>query len=119
MQKLFTLALLSAVVTAYSQNTETHNFTTYDSTFHGANGSWMIRISRPANIFTAGSADTALRPAIVTMPGIREMGNSDPNHLITYGPHSGILNGWDGSVVLVNRTHYPILVARAYIVNPW
>src|SRR5260221_3098825 len=119
MQKLFTLALLFAVVTAYSQNTETHNFTTYDSTFHGANGSWMIRISRPANMFTAGSADTASRPAIVTMPGIGEMGNSDPNHLITYGPHWWLLNGWDGSVVLGNGTHYPILITLSYIDNPW
>jgi hypothetical protein len=112
------IAFLFAVLSAYSQS-ETHNFTTYDTTFHGSNGSWMIRISRPTNMFTAGSLDTASRPAIITMPGVGEHGNTDPNHLITYGPHWWLLNGWDGSVVLGNGTHYPILVTLCFIDTQW
>lgn len=119
MQKFFTLALLFAVLSAHSQSTETHDFVTYDTTYNGPLGSWMLRISRPANMFTAGNADTASRPAIITMPGVGEMGNTDPSHLIKYGPHFWLSNGWDGSVVLGNGTHYPILVTVSFINNPW
>jgi len=120
MLKFFTLAFtfLFAVLTSYSQ-TETHDFTTYDTTFNGVNGSWLIRISRPTNMFTAGSLDTASRPAIITMPGVGEMGSTDVTHLVTYGPHWWLLNGWDGSVVLGNGTHYPILVTVSFINSQW
>jgi hypothetical protein len=120
MKKSFTLALLLlAVFSAYSQNTETHDFITYDTTYQGIYGTWMMRITRPANMFTPGSADTASRPALITMPGIGEMGNSDQSHLTTYGPHYWLQNGWDGSVVLGNGTHYPILITLSYVDNPW
>lgn len=119
MQKLFTLALLFAVITSYSQNSETHDFITYDTTYNGTFGQWMLRISRPRNMFTAGSADTASRPAIITMPGIGEMGNTDPNNLIKWGPHYWLLNGWDGSVALGNGTHYPILITVSFSTSQW
>ena len=38
--------------------------------------------------------------------------------LETYGPHYWLDNGWDGSVVLGNGTHYPILVTMMCDVNP-
>jgi hypothetical protein len=120
MKKFFTLALLLAILSsAYSQTSETNNLITYDTTYNGTFGSWMIRITRPSNMFTAGNADTASRPAIITMPGVGEMGNTDPNHLIAYGPHYWLNNGWDGSVTLGNGTHYPILVTVSFINNPY
>ncbi len=102
--------------------TETHNFITYDTMYVFHYDAWhsfnyYLRISRPANLFTAGSADTAMRPAIITMPGVGEMGH-DTTKLYTYGPHYWLKNGWDGSVVLGNGTHYPILVTMICDVNP-
>src|ERR1017187_10827676 len=92
----------------YSQS-ETHNFITYDTIYNGNYGiTWGIRISRPANMFTVGNPDTASRPAIVTMPGQGQMGSVNPGYLVVFGPHYWLLNGWDGSVVLGNGTHYPI-----------
>ena len=59
MKKFFTLALLLAILSsAYSQTTETNDLITYDTTYNGTLGSWMIRITRPRNMFTAGNADT-------------------------------------------------------------
>lgn len=120
MNRLSTLTVIFLLLrlTAFSQ-TETHDFTTYDSTFRGVNGSWLLRISRPKGMFTGGSADTASRPAIITMPGVGEMGSTDESHLWTYGPHYWLNNGWDGSVVLGNGTHYPILITVSFIDNPW
>ncbi|HWB91797.1 MAG TPA: hypothetical protein VG605_08095, partial [Puia sp.] len=102
-----------------AQASESHNFITYDTTYNGQFGSWQIRISRPANMFTAGSPDTASRPAIITQPGIGEQGNTNPGNLTTYGPHWWLQNGWDGSVVLGNGVHYPILITVAFINSQW
>ena len=106
------------IMQVYGQ-TETHNFTTYDTTFNGQFGSWQMRITRPVNMFVAGSADTASRPAIITQPGTGEDGSADQANLTKYGPHYWLLNGWDGSVVLGNGTHYPILITVAFITNAW
>ena len=102
-----------------AETSESHNFTTYDTTYNGSFGSWQIRISRPVNMFTPGNPDTASRPAIITQPGIGEQGNTNPGNLTTYGPHWWLENGWDGSVVLGNGVHYPILITVAYINNQW
>jgi ribosomal protein L14 len=101
---------------------ESHNFITYDTMYVYHYDAWhsfnyYLRISRPANLFTAGNPDTAMRPAIITMPGVGEMGH-DTTKLYTYGPHYWLLNGWDGSVVLGNGTHYPILVTMICDVSP-
>src|SRR6202000_2885405 len=48
-----------------------------------------------------------------------EMGNTDESHLWTYGPHFWLNNGWDGSVVLGNGIHYPILITVSFINNIW
>ena len=101
---------------------ETHDFVTYDTTINyscntGAGGCvvggvaqvFRLRISRPRNYFTAGNADTASRPWLVTMQGAGEVG-ADTNKLVTYGPHYWLNNGWDGGVQLENGKHYPILI---------
>ena len=107
---LFFSATLCFCNQAFSQ-TESHNFTTYDTTILDQFGSlWGVRVSRPIGMFTAGSPDTASRPAIITMPGQGEMGSVNPAALQVYGPHYWLNQGWDGSVVLGNGIHYPILV---------
>jgi hypothetical protein len=64
-------------------------------------------------MFTRGNADTASRPVFITMPGSGEV-STDTNTLKSktqvYGPHYWLNHGWDGSVVLGNGTHYPILM---------
>lgn len=85
---------------------------TYDTVIKYCNTcttNWQVRITRPANYFTPGSPDTASRPALVTMPGIGEIG-TDPGYLTLYGPHYWLLNGWDGSIQLGNGKHYPLLI---------
>lgn len=122
MKKLLTIGLLLTSLLAAAQS-ETHNFTTYDTTiiyrydpFHTTN--YYLRISRPVNLFTAGNPDTASRPAIITMNGAGEM-NSNPSSLIAYGPHYLLNAGtWDGSVVLGNGIHYPILITMVCAVSP-
>ena len=112
--------LLTNAISVFSQ-TETHDFVTYDTTISiftppwGPTNTWMVRISRPRNLFTAGNPDTASRPAIITMPGEGQQGNSDTNNLVTYGPHYWLQNGWDGSVVLGNGKHYPIIITICYV----
>jgi alpha-tubulin suppressor-like RCC1 family protein len=82
---------------------------------------WMVRITRPTHYFTAGNADTASRPLILSMPGVGEVGTDETN-LVKYGPHFWLNNGWDGSVTLGNGKHYPLLitVCQAYVnTRPW
>lgn len=108
MKKLFTVLLLLFSLIGFSQS-ETHVFTTYDTlvnTFQG--GAWNLRITRPSNMFTAGNADTASRPAIIFMVGSGEISN--PSYMGLYGPHYWLANGWDGGVQLTNGTHYPIII---------
>jgi hypothetical protein len=119
---LFCIAFFACSIGAKAQGVESHNFITYDTLYVYHYDAWhsfnyYLRISRPANLFTAGSPDTAMRPAIITMPGMGEMGH-DTTKLYTYGPHYWLMNGWDGSVVLGNGTHYPILVTMICDVNP-
>src|ERR1700744_270071 len=116
----FVLHFFVFSLTTYSQS-ESHNMVTYDTLIryvgreaqyalvNGAPQYWTVRITRPVNYFTPNSPDTASRPLILSMPGAGEVG-SDTNYLTTYGPHYWLLNGWDGSVVLGNGTHYPLLI---------
>lgn len=118
MKKLTLLALILAPMLVMAQ-IESHNFVTYDTVYNGQYGvKWGIRISRPAGMFTLGSPDTVSRPAIITMPGQGEMGG-DSTKLVVYGPHYWLNNGWDGSVVMGNGTHYPILVTVTDYSNPY
>jgi Carbohydrate binding module (family 6)/Secretion system C-terminal sorting domain/PKD domain len=117
MKQVVLLFCLFAFLSSRSQSTvsETHDFITYDTTvaYHGLAGvNWYLRISRPANLFKAGSPDTASRPALISMPGIGEIG-SNPANLTAYGPHYWLNNGWDGSVQLGNGIHYPIIITIA------
>jgi Carbohydrate binding module (family 6)/Secretion system C-terminal sorting domain len=123
MSKTFTLFILGLFVCVeLHAQSESHVFTTYDTTiiYHYnpyLSFTYYLRISRPTDLFTKGSPDTASRPAIFFMPGVGEM-NSNQANLYKYGPHYWLANGWDGSVVLGNGTHYPILISMICNVNP-
>lgn len=88
---------------------ETHNFITYDTTINVVGGIWNARITRPANMFTAGHPDTASRPAFIFMVGAGEISN--PAYLAYYGPHYWLSSGWDGGIQLGNGKHYPIIIS--------
>lgn len=112
-----TIILLLISSLCFGQS-ETHNFTTYDTIYNGPGQVWRIRISRPVNMFTAGHPDTASRPAIITMPGLGEVGTNYLN-LQVWGPHYWLNNGWDGSVTTGSGRHYPILITvLAQTANP-
>jgi hypothetical protein len=123
MKQLSTLFFLLIAFFAGEAQSETHNFVTYDTTISIAPCSicapdrWNVRISRPVNMFKAGDADTASRPAIITMPGQGELGVNDLSKLGVYGPHYWLNNGWDGGVTLGNGKHYPILITVCYLNN--
>lgn len=113
--------LLSFIIVSNLANaqSETHNFITYDTTITIQTGGqwstpdvWVVRISRPSN-------DTSSRPAIITMPGQGEQGSLTlaTAGVLSYGPHYWLNNGWDGSVVLGNGVHYPILITVSYANN--
>jgi hypothetical protein len=118
MKYLICLLLFPLFVRA---QTESSNFITYDTTISiftppwGPTNTWMVRISRPRNLFTAGNPDTASRPAIITMPGEGQMGNTNSANLSAYGPHFWLSQGWSGGVQLGNGTHYPILITICYV----
>ncbi|HEX2847695.1 MAG TPA: PKD domain-containing protein [Chitinophagaceae bacterium] len=82
---------------------------TYDTTFVG----WNVRVTyNPAADSTEG---------IVFMPGVGEVG-TNASLLQLYGPHYWLKHGWDGSVVLGNGVHYPILISIQQPVEnsrPW
>lgn len=118
----YLLALLLSLPLFSLGQSETHNFVTYDTTIaiftapFGPTNTWHLRISRPVNYFTPNHPDTASRPAIITMPGQGEMGPSTTFAMLqSYGPHYWLNNGWDGSVVLGNGTHYPLLITVIYV----
>ena len=107
-----TLVFLSQM--AFGQS-ETHNLVTYDTIipYRGTGAgsqNWVVRITRPVNYFTPGNADTASRVVIMTMQGDGEVSGGVDTFINHYGPHYLLANGWDGSVVLHNGTHYPILI---------
>lgn len=110
MKNILTIVILFFTLLSFGQS-ETHVFTTYDTTINAgyAGITWRCRISRPTNYFTPNHSDTASRPVIITIPGQGEMGTSYST-LGTWGPHYWMANGWDGSVVLGNGTHYPIII---------
>lgn len=127
MRNYLTIAFLLISALAFGQS-ESHNMTTYDTTisYRGASPgghNWRIIITRPVNFFTPGNADTASRPVIMTMQGDGEIANGVDTFYNNYGPHWQLAHaGWDGSVVLGNGTHYPILITVIQdIVNtrPW
>jgi len=95
-----------------SSASESHNFVTYDTTFNLGYGnlSYILRITRPANMFTANSPDTASRPAIIHMAGSAQTG-TDASLNSAYGPHYLLANGWDGGIPLSNGRHYPIIIS--------
>jgi hypothetical protein len=119
MKKITTILSLCFLSLIGFCQSETHNFVTYDTTISipipgnpfGAPDVWIVRISRPVN------GDTASRPAIITMPGQGQLGNTNTGNLIAFGPHYWLANGWDGSVVLGNGIHYPILITNVYTNN--
>jgi hypothetical protein len=100
---------------AFSQATELSDMQTYDTTISiftppwGPTNTWMVRLTRPVN------SDTLSRPAIITMPGEGQMGNTNSANLSAYGPHYWLANGWNGSVQLGNGTHFPILITICYV----
>jgi hypothetical protein len=113
MKLLFTIFLCISSIFVFAQS-ETNNFITYDTsiayTGPATGGStWLLRITRPSNYFTANNADTASRLMIVNMNGSGQVG-TDTSNLTVYGPHYWLENGWNGSVVLGNGTHYPIWI---------
>ena len=122
MRKLFTIFVLLCTVKSFGQASDSVSMTTYDTTYiyhydpyHTFN--CYMRITRPTNLFTAGSPDTASRPLFLMMPGQGEM-NSSPGSLTTYGPHYFLANGlWHG-VTIGNGTHFPILITETWDVNP-
>lgn len=114
------LAILFFLSMACQGQSETHNFITYDTSFSSTIGlgeAWNARISRPANLFTLGNADTASRPLIIMIPGQGQMGSSDTNLLTQYGPHYWMNNAWDGGVQLGNGRHFPIIVTLSAVTN--
>lgn len=110
MRKLLTIFFILFAAVCFGQS-ETHDFRTFDTTITAGYSSitWRLRISMPTNYFTANHPDTASRPMIITIPGQGEMGTSYST-LDNWGPFYETSRGWDGSVVLGNGTHYPILV---------
>ncbi|RYY19047.1 MAG: T9SS type A sorting domain-containing protein, partial [Chitinophagaceae bacterium] len=111
------IAFLLVSTIGFSQS-ESHDFITYDTTLNQSGMTWTMRISRPRNMFVAGHPDAQPRPLILTMPGQGEVG-TNTSYLTRYGPHYWMNNGWDGSVVLGNGTHYPIIITViSSIVNP-
>lgn len=114
---LTAIIFLLVSIISFSQS-ETHDFITYDTTLNQSGMQWTMRISRPRNMFVAGHPDAQPRPLILTMPGMGEVG-TNPAYLSRYGPHYWMNNGWDGSVVLGNGTHYPIIITViSSVVNP-
>lgn len=122
MRRLVFILLLFLVNYGFSQ-TESNNFTTYDTTLSipepgnpfGPHDVWLVRVHRPTNYFTAGNADTASRPAFFTILGEGENGNSDTVNLAAYGSFYWLQHGWDGSVQLGNGTHYPLQFTIQYV----
>src|ERR1700743_1177983 len=120
MRKIILIALCFLWLFSSGQS-ETSDLITYDSSIaylclcgtgdgckvSGTQQFWQVRITRPRNYFTTGNADTASRPMILTMQGDGEIGTVFVNN---YGPHFWLNNGWNGSVLLGNGTHYPLLV---------
>ncbi|MCW5928524.1 MAG: T9SS type A sorting domain-containing protein [Chitinophagaceae bacterium] len=114
---IFFISLLSSPFSSVGQS-ETHDFVTYDTIVNVPGQTWRMRISRPVNMFTPNHPDTASRPALITMPGVGEVGTNYAN-LRKYGPHYWLDNGWDGSITTGNGKHYPILVTViAQTANP-
>ncbi|HEU4471297.1 MAG TPA: T9SS type A sorting domain-containing protein [Flavisolibacter sp.] len=108
---LLPLCVVNLTLTKAHAQSETHDFITYDTLFNVgyANLQFRFRISRPVNMFTTNHPDTASRPALISMPGLGEVGTNYAN-LQKYGPHYWLNNGWDGGIQLGNGRHYPILI---------
>src|SRR6185437_7989278 len=114
---------VTSTTTVVVTSGETHNFITYDTTINyvcipgyggcvvgGVQQYFTLRISRPVNYFTPGNPDTASRPLFLTIPTDSAETQADSSWLTRYGPHYWLNNGWDGSVTLENRKHYPLLI---------
>jgi hypothetical protein len=117
MRKYFTISLLLISALAFGQAEDSARVT-YDTIIpfiaacgqSSSTNKWVVRITRPVNYFTPNNPDTASRPVICTMQGDGEVSNGNYVFVNNYGPHYLLANGWDGSVVLGNGTHYPILI---------
>lgn len=72
---------------------------TKDTTFLG----WFAKITYDQN-----STDSS--ECFIFFPGKTELG-ANYSKLLIYGPHYWLTQGWDGSVVLGNGTHHPVLVS--------
>lgn len=109
MRKLVVIIGLFCSLFANSQS-ETNDFVTYDTLLGTFNlYTWQARITRPVNYFTPNHPDTASRPVLLFMPGQGEA-NSNYAGLQSYGGHYWLNNGWDGSIVTGNGTHYPLII---------
>jgi hypothetical protein len=109
MRKLFLIALLLPLLSL--AQSETHDFKMDTVIFKDSyNGTWGILCWHPK--------DTIARPAIAAFPGAGEMGVSSISNAAKFGPMYWLQNGWDGSVVLGNGTHYPIILGLNYYTNP-
>ena len=104
-------------IIGFSQPAETSNLTTYDSTYTDGGGTWIMRITRPVNLFTPGNPDTASRPLILMMPGQGQMGSTNTANLTAYGPHAAMLAGWNSAITCGNGIHYPIYITVSYVNN--
>lgn len=100
---LFVFTLLSLF--AISQPTLTTYDTTITGTGTGSGTAFNVRITRSTNHWSEDSVQ-----AIIFVVGLGEM-STDPSKMVVHGPHAALLNGgWDGSTVLGNGTHYPIII---------
>lgn len=108
MRKLFTIFFfIPFLVQAQS---ETHNFTQYDTVIAAGGHNWHCRVWRPLNYFTPNNPDTASRPLFVAMPGQGQQGTTDTAAFSEYGPSYLMNHGWHGGVTITNGTHYPLIV---------
>lgn len=112
------LCILLLLPTLCWGQSETHVFTTYDTTLTIGGYEWIAAITRPTGLFGNGP-DTASRPLIIMMPGIGQMGSTNYANLTQYGPHYWLANGWDGGVQLGNGKHYPIYISVTAVTNTY
>lgn len=121
MKRLIILTISICWALFCNAQSETHNFSTYDTIIMlpqtgnpwGAPDTWNVRMSR-------SMTDTFQRQAFIVMNGIGEQGSvlAAIAGDTAYGPHYWLNHGWDGSVTLGNGKHYPMLFTCGYTNNP-
>lgn len=108
---IVTILLSCLTVNCFSQSDSTE-FTTYDTTINSGSINWNVKITRPLHYFDGTAAvDTGHRQIIMFMCGIGESGAGNFAGLSLYGPHYWLANGWTGRVPLGNGLHFPIYIS--------